>query len=150
MNLENFDCQKGQKQWKMRLSTGRCTLTRVAAWPGNRENRENREMSGNFFVERECFKIFNKKRFQFVLNVLHKVIYLYIILGISKFRPYFVISVYQEKLHFRIFDKKYFKTLKTYCINCYSLETIFLMTGNYFRRWKRPPWLTDVQAHFVR
>ena len=40
---------------------------------------------------------------------------------------------------------KYFKTLKTHCINCYSLETIFFndrekifddreMTENYFRR----------------
>ena len=96
--------------------------------------------TGNFFVDREFLKFFNKKRFQFVLNVLHKVIYLYIKLWIPKFPPYFVISVYQEKLHFRILDKKYFKTLKTHCINCYSLETIFLMTGNYFRRWKRPPW----------
>ena len=86
-------------------------------------------MTGNCFVDREFLKIFNKKRFQFVLNVLHKVIYLYIKLCISKFLPYFVILVYQEKLHFRILDKKYFKTLKTYCINCYSLETIFLMTG---------------------
>ena len=52
----------------------------------------------------------------------------------------FVISVCQEKFHFRILNKKYFKTLKTHYINCYSLETIFLMTGNYFRRCKRSPW----------
>ena len=44
----------------------------------------------------------------------------------------FMISVYQEKFHFRISNKKYFKTLKTHCINCYSLETIFLMTENIF------------------
>ena len=50
--------------------------------------------------------------------------------------------------NFRIFNTKYFKTLKTHCINCYSLETILLMTGkkfsmtgNYFRRWKWSPWL---------
>ena len=36
----------------------------------------DREMTGNFFVDREFFKIFNKKQFQFVLNVLQKVIYL--------------------------------------------------------------------------
>ena len=74
--------------------------------------------------------------------MLHNVIYLYIILCISKFPPYFnnyfnncpfrVISVYQEKFHFRILNKKYFKTLKSQCINCYSLETIFLMTGKKF------------------
>ena len=44
----------------------------------------------------------------------------------------FMISVYQEKFHFRILSKKYLKTLKTRCINCYSLETIFLMTGKIF------------------
>ena len=43
----------------------------------------------------------------------------------------FVISVYQEKFNFRILNKKYFKTLKPHCINCYSLETIFLMTMNH-------------------
>ena len=101
--------------------------------------------------------------------MLRKVIYLYIILCISKFPPYLckaseqleywnvkssvrllstapigagdfflvdcdsnfnncpfrMISVYQEKFNFRILNRKYFKTLKTYCINCYSLETIF-------------------------
>ena len=61
---------------------------------------------------------------------------------ISKFPPYLckaskqlecrVISVYQEKFNFRISNTHY--------INCYSLETISLMTGNYFRRWKRSPW----------
>ena len=54
-----------------------------------------------------------------------------------------MISVYQEKFHFRILNKKYFKTLNTHCINCYSLETIFLMTGNYFCRWKRSPWYNE-------
>ena len=125
-------------------STEFIRLHEIAGWPLDREfpvTWRNREMTGNFFVDREFFLIFNKKRFQFVLNVLHKVIYLYIKLCILKFPPYFVISVYQEKLHFRILDKKYFKTLKTLCTNCYSLETIFLMTGkkfsmtgNYFRR----------------
>ena len=38
----------------------------------------------------------------------------------------------QEKFNFRILSKKYFKTLKTHCISCYSLETIFLMTGKKF------------------
>ena len=99
----------------------------MAAWPGNRE------MTGNFF------KFLIKNNFNLLLNVLHKVIYLYIILCISKFPPYFVISVYQEKLHFRKLDKKYFKTLKTHCINCYSLETIFLMTRKKFSMtWKWP------------
>ena len=62
-------------------------------------------------------------------------IYLYIILCISKFPPYFVILVYQEKFHFKILNKKYFKTLKTHCINCYLLESIFLMTGKKNFRW---------------
>ena len=43
-------------------------------WP---LDRENREMTGKFVVDREFFKNFNKKRFQLFLNVLHKVIYLY-------------------------------------------------------------------------
>ena len=43
-----------------------------------------------------------------------------------------MISVYQEKFHFRILNKKYFETLKTYCINYYSLATNFLMTGKTF------------------
>ena len=89
------------------------SIYRVAAWPGKPGN------------DREFFKIFNKKRFQFVLNVLHKVIYLYIILCISKFLPYFVISVYQEKFHFRILNKKYFKTLKTHCYFYNDREKIF-------------------------
>ena len=38
-----------------------------------------------------------------------------------------------EEISFLNINLKYFKTLKTHCINCYSLETIFLMTGNYFR-----------------
>ena len=42
------------------------------------------EKPGN---DREFFKIFKKKRFQFVVNALHKVIYSYIILCISKFPP---------------------------------------------------------------
>ena len=52
----------------------------------------------------------------------------------------FMISVYQEKFHFRIWSKKYFKTLKTHCINCYSLENIFLITGKKFSmtgKWPR-------------
>ena len=47
----------------------------------------------------------------------------------------------------KLLKKKKKKNQKTHCINCYSLENIFLMTGkkfsitgNYFRRWKRSPW----------
>ena len=48
------------------------------------------------------------------------------------------------EISFQNIDKKFFETLNTHCINCYSLETNFLikkkkfsMTGNYFRRRKR-------------
>ena len=99
-------------------------------------NIQGGRLTGKPGNDREFFKIFNKKRFQFVLNVLHKVIYLYIKLCISKFPPYFVISVYQEKLHCRILDKKYFKTLKTHCINCYSLETVFFNDRELFSSMK--------------
>ena len=50
--------------------------------------------------------------------------------------PFRMISVYQEKFHFRILNKKYFKTLKTHCINCYSLETIFFNERESFSSMK--------------
>ena len=46
------------------IATASEAINRVADWPGKPGN------------DREFFLIFNKKRFQFVLNVLHKVIYL--------------------------------------------------------------------------
>ena len=87
----------------IRISQGD-RLTGKPGKPGN--DREfsvtwrNREMTGNFFVDREFLKIFNKKRFQIVLNVLYKVIYLCIILCISKFPPYF--NNYFNNCPFRI------------------------------------------------
>ena len=71
----------------------------------------------------------------------------------------FVISVYQEKFHFRILNKKYFKTLKIHCINFYSLETIFLMAGKKITitgKWpgiifvdkKRSPWFESLNIFF--
>ena len=36
-------------------------------------------MTGDFFVDREFFKMLNKRKFSFLSNVLNKMIYLYII-----------------------------------------------------------------------
>ena len=148
-----------------------------AGWLLDRETRKTGKWLG-------IFLIFDKKRFLFVLNVLHEVIMHFEIpalflqseqatwaqqceaaLGCCLQRSLehkifsfltvtatltivdFVISVYQEKFHFRILNNKCFKTLKDHCINCYLLENIFLttgkkfpMSGNYFRWWKRSPW----------
>ena len=66
-----------------------------------------------------CVRLGEKLRFLIIIYSL------YIILCISYD---FVISVCQEKFHFRILIKKYFKTLKTHCMNDRE------MTGNYFCR----------------